>query len=54
MDVPGSEFAFDLAGRQVRYLKVSPQRTDPIISIDLVKGTDGTAPIVMALTAEMP
>ncbi|MFM8496183.1 MAG: PVC-type heme-binding CxxCH protein [Planctomycetia bacterium] len=54
VDVPGSEFAFDLAGRQVRYLKVSPQRTDPIISIDLVKGTDGTAPIVMALTAEMP
>ena len=54
VDVPGSEFAFDLDGRQLRYLRVSPQRPDPIIAIDLVKGTDATAPIVMALTAEMP
>jgi uncharacterized protein len=54
VDVPGSEFAFDLAGRQLRYLKVSPRRPDGIVSIDLVKGTDATAPIVMALTAEMP
>jgi len=54
VDVPGSDFAFDIDGRQVRYLKVSPQRPDRIVSIDLVKGTDATAPIVMALTAEMP
>ena len=54
IDVPKSEFAFDLAGRQIRSLKVSPQRPDPIVSIDLVKGSDSTAPIVMALTAEMP
>jgi putative membrane-bound dehydrogenase-like protein len=54
VDVPKSEFAFDLAGRQLRYLKVVPQRPDGIVSIDLVKGADATAPIVMALTAEMP
>jgi len=54
VDVPGSEFAFDLDGRQLRSLRVIPERPDPIVSIDLVKGTDATAPIVMALTAEMP
>ena len=54
VDVPKSEFAFDLDGRQLRYLKVVPQRPEPIVSIDLVKGPDDTAPVVMALTAEMP
>jgi hypothetical protein len=54
VDVPQSDFAFDLGGRQLRYLKVSPRRPEPIVSIDLVKGPDGTAPVVMALTAEMP
>lgn len=52
--MPKSEFAFDLEGRQLRYLRVVPQRTDRIVSIDLVKGNDATAPVVMALTAEMP
>jgi len=52
--VPQSEFAFDLDGRQVRSLKVSPKRPEPIVSIELVKGPDGTAPVVMGLTAEMP
>ncbi len=54
VDVPKSEFAFDLDGRQLRYVKVNPQRPDPIVSIELMKGDNGTAPIVMALTAEMP
>ncbi|MCE9631824.1 MAG: glycosyl hydrolase, partial [Planctomycetia bacterium] len=53
-DVPGSEFAFDLDGRQLRYLRIQPGRPNPIVSIELVKGTDATAPIVMAITAEMP
>jgi putative heme-binding domain-containing protein len=53
-DVPGSQFAFDLAGRQLRYLVVRPKQTKPIKTIDLVKGNDATAPIVMAITAEMP
>ncbi len=52
VDVPKSEFAFDLDGRQIRYLKVVPQRPDPIVSIDLVKGNDATAPVVMAMTVE--
>ena len=52
VDVPKSEFAFDLDGRQLRYLKVVPQRPDPIMSIDLVKGNDATAPVVMAMTVE--
>lgn len=53
-DVPGSRFAFDLDGRQLRYLVVTPKRDAAIASIDLVKGSDATAPIVMAITAEMP
>jgi hypothetical protein len=53
-DVPGSEFAFDLGGRQLRYLRVQPARVNPVVSVELVKGDDATAPIVMAITAEMP
>jgi len=54
VEVPKSEFAFDLDGRQLRYLTVIPQRNEPIMALDLVKGDDATAPIVMAITAEMP
>ena len=54
VDVPKSEFAFDLDGRQLRYLRVQPQRREPVAAIELVKGTGGTAPVVMALTLEMP
>ena len=54
VDVPKSEFAFDLDGRQLRYLRVQPQRPEPIAAIELVKGTGGTAPVVMAITLEMP
>ncbi|MFO0900809.1 MAG: PVC-type heme-binding CxxCH protein [Pirellulales bacterium] len=52
VDVPGSEFAFDLGGRQLRYLSVQPQRTEPIERLELVKGDDVTAPVVMAITVE--
>ena len=54
VDVPESEFAFDLGGRQLRYLQIQPKRLDPIAAIELVKGTGGTAPVVMAITLEMP
>jgi len=54
VDVPGSQFAFDLGGRQLRYLSVSPNRQDLIDSIELVKGPDATAPVVMAVTVEAP
>lgn len=54
VDVPQSEFAFDLAGRQLRSLRIQPKRSEPLAAIEFVKGDDGTAPIVMAVTAEMP
>ena len=54
VDVPGSTFAFDLEGRQLRYLSIAPDRPDETIDrIELVKGTDETAPLVMALTVEV-
>ncbi|MCA9190825.1 MAG: ThuA domain-containing protein [Planctomycetales bacterium] len=51
-DVPGSEYAFRMKGQQIRYFAVTPKRQEKISSIDLVKGEDRTAPIVMAVTAE--
>ena len=54
IDVPQSEFAFDLGGRQLRYLRIQPKRPQPLMAIELVKGNDATAPIVMAVTVEMP
>ncbi|MCA9203647.1 MAG: glycosyl hydrolase, partial [Planctomycetales bacterium] len=52
VDVPESKFAFDLDGRQIRYLSVQPERDAVIERIELVKGPDQTAPIVMAVTIE--
>ncbi|MCI0358658.1 MAG: ThuA domain-containing protein [Planctomycetaceae bacterium] len=52
VDVPGSKFAYSLRGRQIRYLAVQPQLADPIAQIELVKGDDRTAPVVMAVTVE--
>lgn len=52
VDVPKSEFAFDLRGQQLRFLSVFPSQLDTIESIEFVKGTDDTAPIVMAVTLE--
>lgn len=52
VDVPGSAFAFDLRGKQVRYLAVPVKRDAVIKEIEFVKGPDGTAPIVMAVTVE--
>jgi putative membrane-bound dehydrogenase-like protein len=52
VDVPGSKFAFDLNGKQVRYLAIEPKRKDKIERIEFVKGTDDTAPIVIAVTME--
>jgi putative heme-binding domain-containing protein len=52
VDVPGSEFAFDLAGRQVRYLSVQPRERKSLKKISLIKGNDPTAPVVMAMTLQ--
>jgi putative membrane-bound dehydrogenase-like protein len=54
VDVPGSKFAFALRGQQVRYLAIEPKRTEAIETIELVKGPDGSAPVVMAVTIETP
>jgi putative membrane-bound dehydrogenase-like protein len=54
VDVPGSKFAFQLRGQQIRYLSVEPSRPDRIESIELIKGDDETAPVVMAVTIEAP
>ena len=52
VDVPESEFAFDLRGKQIRYLAIQPQRDAVIEELQLVKGPDATAPVVMAITVE--
>lgn len=54
VEVPESQFAFALRGQQIRYLAVTPKRTEVIKSIELVKGPDAVAPIVMAVTVETP
>jgi hypothetical protein len=52
-DVPGSKFAFDLGGKQMRYLAVTPRRKEKVEKVEFVKGRDATAPVVMAVTAEV-
>ena len=52
VDVPGSEFAYALGGQQIREITVTPKKRDVIDTIELVKGPDRTAPIVMAVTVE--
>jgi len=52
VDVPESTFAFDLNGRQVRYLAINPERQAAIEKIEFEKGADGSAPVVMAVTLE--
>ncbi|HEY2414337.1 MAG TPA: PVC-type heme-binding CxxCH protein [Pirellulaceae bacterium] len=52
IDVPQSKFAFDLRGKQVRYLSVPVNRDQPLSKIELVKGDDRSAPVVMAVTVE--
>ncbi|AGA27057.1 PVC-type heme-binding CxxCH protein [Singulisphaera acidiphila] len=51
-DVPGSKLAYKLGGQQVRYLTVVPQKQQTIARIELVKGSDRSAPIVLAATIE--
>ena len=51
-DVPDSKFAFDVDGKQVRYLKIDIDATKELKSIDFVKGDDFSMPIVFAVTVE--
>lgn len=52
VDVPKSEFAFNLGGRQLRYLSIIPKSREPLEKLELIKGNDVTAPIVMAITIQ--
>ena len=52
VDVPKSEFAFDVKGKQLRYLAIKPTSRDPLARIELVKGPDNSAPVVMAITVQ--
>jgi putative membrane-bound dehydrogenase-like protein len=52
VDVPESEFAQDLRGRQLRHVRIEPRRAATITEMDLVKGDDATAPVVMAVTVQ--
>ena len=52
IDVPGSKLAFKLRNQQLRYLTVEPKKETKIDRIEFIKGEDGSAPIVMAVTAE--
>ncbi len=54
VDVPESEFAFDVRGQQVRYLKLTPKRQEPLETIELIKGDDSSSPIFVAITVESP
>ena len=55
IDVPGSQFAYDLNGQQIRYFSVVPKRNDvPVQKVELIKGQDSTSPIFVALTIETP
>ncbi len=52
VNVPGSKLAFNLHDRQVRYLAIEPKKKETIDRIELVKGPDDSAPVVMAVTID--
>jgi hypothetical protein len=52
VDVPGSEFAMMVRGQQLRHVVVAPKTDQLIKEIELIKGDDPTAPIVVAVTIE--
>ncbi|MEX1223081.1 MAG: c-type cytochrome, partial [Pirellulales bacterium] len=54
VDVPESQFAFELRQQQVRYLAIKPSKAEKIVKLELIKGSDASAPIVMAITVETP
>jgi uncharacterized protein len=54
VEVPGSELAFLVRGRQIRYLQVVPEQNGVVERIELIKGEDDTAPVIVAATVEVP
>jgi hypothetical protein len=51
-EVPGSQLAFSLGTQQIRYFKIEPKRNEVIERVELIKGPDKTAPVVVCVTAE--
>ena len=55
VEVTGSQLAFKPPGAgQVRYLAIHPNRTEVIESIELIKGHARSAPMIWAITIEVP
>lgn len=52
-EVPESKLAFKLRNQQIRYLSITPRRDEEISEIEFIKGDDQSAPVVMAVTAEL-
>ena len=52
VDVPGSRFAARLRDQQIRCITIAPERHVEVEHIELLKGDDATAPVVMAITVE--
>lgn len=53
VDVDGSKHAYRMkGGQQLRYLSIDVKSQSPVTEVELVKGEDESAPIVMAITAE--
>jgi hypothetical protein len=51
-NVSGSQVAFSFERQQLRYFKVEPKQSKRIENVELIKGADETAPVVMSVTAE--
>jgi putative heme-binding domain-containing protein len=51
-EVSGSKLAFSLGRQQMRYLKITPKRDVTIDRVELIKGPNRTAPVVMCITVE--
>jgi uncharacterized protein len=51
-EVEGSKLAHSFGQQQIRYFKIVPKRQDVIEAVELIKGSDETAPLVMAVTVE--
>jgi uncharacterized protein len=52
IEVPGSKFAINARGRQIRSFNIAVKGKQQLRSIELIKGSDGSAPITMAITVE--
>ncbi len=53
IDIPASDYAFGFdGGQQMRYLSIQPKHRSTLSKLELLKGPDSSAPIVMAITVQ--